>query len=64
MSNVREALRSVVRERISLRNFLNYVVLMSSIIDANPSSFEELVVQKVWWDAMVEEYTSIMRNVV
>jgi hypothetical protein len=36
--------------------------LMSSIIDAKPSSFEEETDQKVWWDAMVEEYTSITRN--
>jgi hypothetical protein len=38
------------------------MVLMSSIIDVEPSSFEEATDQQVWWDAMVEEYTSIMRN--
>jgi hypothetical protein len=36
--------------------------LMSSIIDVEPSSFEEVTDQEVWWDSMVEEYTSIMRN--
>jgi hypothetical protein len=41
---------------------LNYMVLMSSIIDVEPSSFEEATDQQVWQDSMVEEYTSIMRN--
>jgi hypothetical protein len=52
----------VVRERRTLRKFLNYMVLMSSMIDAEDSSFEEAIYQQVWWDAMVEEYTSIMSN--
>jgi hypothetical protein len=52
----------VVRDRRPPKKFLNYMALMSSIIDANPSSFEEAIDQCVWWDAMVEEYTSIMRN--
>jgi hypothetical protein len=38
------------------------MALMSSIIDVEPSSFEEATDQQVWQDAMVEEYTSIMRN--
>jgi hypothetical protein len=38
------------------------MALMSSIIDVEPSNFEEATDQQVWWDAMVEEYTSIMRN--
>jgi hypothetical protein len=44
------------------RSFQNYMALMSSIIDVEPSSFEEATNQQVWQDAMVEEYTSIMRN--
>ena len=35
---------------------------MSNIIDAEPSSFEEVVEKKVWKDAMHEEYQLIMKN--
>ena len=35
---------------------------MPSIIDGEPSSYEEVVGEKVWQDAMVEEYISIMKN--
>jgi hypothetical protein len=38
------------------------MALMSSIIDVEPSNFEEEAYQQVWWDSMVEEYTFIMRN--
>jgi hypothetical protein len=37
------------------------MALMSSIINVEPSNFEEAVDQQVWQD-VVEEYTSIMRN--
>jgi hypothetical protein len=61
LRDVGEAPRSAVRERRPLRKFLNYMALMSRIIDVEPSSFKEVIDQKVWKDAMVEEYTSIMR---
>ena len=38
------------------------MALLSDIIDAKPSSFEEAVEKKVWKDAMLEEYQSIMKN--
>jgi hypothetical protein len=38
------------------------VALLSDIIDAEPSSFEEELEKKVWKDAMLEEYQSIMKN--
>jgi hypothetical protein len=38
------------------------MALMSSIIVVEPSNFEEVEDQQVLRDAMVEEYTSIMRN--
>lgn len=41
--------------------FPYYVTLMSSIIDAEPCSYEEVTSERVWWDAMVEEY-KIMKN--
>ena len=34
----------------------SYVALLSDIIDAEPSSFEEAVGKQVWKDAMHEEY--------
>ena len=35
---------------------------MSHIIDTEPSSYEEVTGQSVWWDAMMDEYQSIMKN--
>ena len=35
---------------------------MSNIINSEPSNFQKAVDQLVWRDAMVEEYTSIMKN--
>ena len=35
---------------------------MSHIIDANPSTYEEVVGQTICKDAMMEEYLSIMKN--
>ena len=38
------------------------MALMSKCIVIEPSSFEEAVKQPTWFDAMVEEYDSIIRN--
>ena len=38
------------------------MALLCDIIDAEPSSFEEVVGKQVWKDAMQEEYQSIMKN--
>jgi hypothetical protein len=62
LRDVGEAPRSVVRERKPPKKFPNYIALISSIIDYEPSNFELEANQQIWWDAMVEEYTSIMRN--
>ena len=42
--------------------YSSYMALLSDIIDAKPSSFEEVVGKQVWKDAMHEEYQSIMKN--
>lgn len=47
-----------------LKKFPKYVALMSSIIDVEPSRYEEAIGEKVWHDAMVEGYNSILRNYV
>jgi hypothetical protein len=64
MRDASETPRSAFREHKPWRNFMKYMVLMSSIIDVEPSSFEEVPDQQVWQDVVVEEYTSIMRNYV
>lgn len=51
------------RESRSPRRFSSYMALMSNIIDSNPTSVEEATDQHVWRDSMVEEYHSIMKNV-
>ena len=38
------------------------MALLSDIIDAEPSSFEEAVGKQVWKDAMYEECDSLMVN--
>jgi hypothetical protein len=57
-----ETPRSTFKERIHPKKFLNYMALMSNIIDSKPSSYQEAADQQVWRDAMMEEYTSIMKN--
>ena len=37
---------------------------MSNIIDVEPSNNEVAAKKKLWQDAMIEEYQSIMKNVV
>ena len=38
------------------------MALMSELIEAEPSSFQEASEQQVWREAMMEEYSSIMKN--
>jgi hypothetical protein len=38
------------------------VALLCDIIDAEPTYYEEAVEKKVWKDAMIEEYQSIIKN--
>jgi hypothetical protein len=54
--------RGSFRESKRPQRFSSYMALMSHIIDAEPSSYEEAATQQVWKDAMVEEYQSIMKN--
>ena len=35
---------------------------MSQLIIAEPSTYKEAASQHVWVDAMIEEYSSIMKN--
>ena len=51
-----------LRESKRPRIYSSYMALLSDIIDAEPSIFEEAVGKQVWKDAMQEEYQSIMKN--
>ena len=51
-----------LRENKRPRIYLSYMALLSDIIDAEPSNFEEAVGKQVWKDAMHEEYQSLMKN--
>jgi hypothetical protein len=50
------------RQRQSLDRFTGYMALMSKFIVTEPSSFQEVVHDLTWVDAMVEEYDSIVKN--
>jgi len=51
-----------VRESRPLERFCSYMEMATSILDSEPSSYEEAVSQQVWRKAMQEEYYSIMKN--
>ena len=53
---------STFRESKRPHRYSSYVVQMTQISTAKPSSFEEAVKQQVWKDAMMEEYQSILKN--
>jgi hypothetical protein len=52
----------IFRERKRHKRFSSYMALISHIVDSKPSSYEEETHQKIWKDAMMEEYHSIMKN--
>jgi hypothetical protein len=56
-----ETPRSTFKENRHLKKFPNHMALMSSILDFEPSNFQEETDQQGWRDAMVE-YTCIMKN--
>jgi len=49
-------------QRQSLDRYTGYMDLMSKCVVTEPSSFEEVVEDLAWVDAMVEEYDSIVKN--
>ena len=54
--------RGTFRESKKSNRYQGYLTTMSTIIQNEPSSFEEAMKQQVWKDAMNEEYESIMKN--
>lgn len=57
-----DAHSNTFRESRPPTKFSSSLVLMSSDGESKPSIFEEAIGQQVWRDAMVEEYSSILRN--
>ena len=51
-----------VRESRQPERFSSYIALVTDIIETEPSSYEEAANQQVWREAMVEEYSSIIKN--
>ena len=49
-------------ERKRPQIFCCYVSLIKIILDSKPSTYDEVVGQQCWKDAMMEEYESIMKN--
>jgi hypothetical protein len=54
--------KQAVRESKPLKRFCSYIVMVSSIRESEPSTFEEATSRQVWREAMMEEYNSIMKN--
>eukprot|EP00253_Pinus_taeda_P013598 PITA_13598 len=53
---------SQCKQRRSPERYTGYMDFMSGSIEIEPSSFEEAMQQPVWFDAMVEECDSVIRN--
>jgi len=53
--------KRVNRESVPLERFCSYVAKATSIVDSEPTSYEEVASQEVWREAMVE-YASIIKN--
>ena len=50
------------RQRRSPERYIGYMALAGECVETEPYSFEEVVQQPIWVDAMVEEYDSIVCN--
>jgi len=55
-------LKRVNRESVPLERFCSYVAKATNIVDYERTIYEEAASQEVWREAMVEEYTSIIKN--
>jgi hypothetical protein len=54
--------RQAVRESKPPKRFCSYIMMVSSIWESKPSTFEEASSRQVWRDSMMEEYNCIMNN--
>ena len=51
-----------MRESRPPERFGSYIALVTSIVESEPSSIEEIARQTIWREPMAEEYGSIMNN--
>jgi hypothetical protein len=51
-----------MRESKPLGRFCSYILMVRNIRESKASTFEEDARRQVWRDAMMEEYSSIMKN--
>eukprot|EP00253_Pinus_taeda_P013318 PITA_13318 len=54
--------KRVNMESVPPERFCSYVAKATSIIDSEPTSYEAVVSQEVWREAMVEEYAFIIKK--
>jgi hypothetical protein len=54
--------KKYLKESKKLKPYSSYVACLCDIMDAEPSSYEEVAEKRVWKDAMEEEYQSIVKN--
>jgi len=54
--------KRVKRESVPPKKFCSYVAKATNIVDSESTSYEEASSQEVWREAMVEEYSSIIKN--
>jgi hypothetical protein len=57
-----DAPRTSVRESSAQQIFSSYMALMSELIEVEPSCFQEASSSRCGENAMMEEYSSIMKN--
>jgi hypothetical protein len=56
------ALDGYFKERKKPRPYSSYIALLCDIIDVEPTCYEEVGEKKVWKNAMIEEYQTIIKN--
>jgi hypothetical protein len=54
--------KGTFRESKKPDKYFGLIVQLNLVIDSEPSTFEEASKHKVWKDAMIEEYESILKN--
>ena len=54
--------RGTFRESKKPKRYQGYLAAISTIVQSEPGTFEEVVKHQVWKDVMHEEYESIMKN--
>jgi hypothetical protein len=57
-----ESPKTSVKTSVPPQRYSGYAALMSSMIESEPTCFEEVIGRKPWRDSMVEEYASILKN--